>query len=76
MHDIDVYAHPGEQIAFVGATGAGKTTVSKEICEKLGYEDELLDVGEPFGAWVIESEKYVIFSRGSRHRFRVLNRDF
>jgi len=27
------------------------------ICENLGYEDELLDVGEPFGAWVIESEK-------------------
>ena len=30
---------------------------AKAICENLGYEDELLDVGEPFGAWVIESEK-------------------
>ena len=27
------------------------------LCEKLGYTDELLDVGEPFGLWVIESEK-------------------
>ena len=27
------------------------------LCEKLGYRDELLDVGEPFGLWVIESEK-------------------
>ncbi len=28
-----------------------------EICEALGYTDELLDVAEPFGLWVIESEK-------------------
>lgn len=28
-----------------------------EICEKLGYEDNLLDTGEPFALWVIESEK-------------------
>lgn len=27
------------------------------ICEKLGYKDELLDVGEPFALWVIESDK-------------------
>lgn len=27
------------------------------ICEQLGYEDELLDVGEPFGLWVIESDR-------------------
>lgn len=30
---------------------------AKQICEELGYEDKLLDVGEPFGLWVIESEK-------------------
>lgn len=28
-----------------------------EICQKLGYEDLLLDVCEPFALWVIESEK-------------------
>jgi len=28
LHDISLYAHPGEKIAFVGATGAGKTTVT------------------------------------------------
>lgn len=27
------------------------------LCEELGYEDELLDVAEPFGLWVIESDK-------------------
>lgn len=29
---------------------------AEQICEKLGYSDELLDVGEPFGLWVIESD--------------------
>ncbi len=28
-----------------------------KICENLGYNDELLDVAEPFGLWVIEGEK-------------------
>ena len=28
-----------------------------EICQKLGYEDTLLDTAEPFGLWVIESQK-------------------
>lgn len=30
---------------------------AKSIWEKLGYRDELLDTGEPFALWVIESEK-------------------
>ena len=28
LHDISIYAHPGQKIAFVGATGAGKTTIT------------------------------------------------
>ena len=28
LHDVSIYAHPGQQIAFVGATGAGKTTIT------------------------------------------------
>ena len=28
-----------------------------EICEEIGYEDELLDNAEPFALWVIESDK-------------------
>ena len=28
LHDISLYAKPGEKIAFVGATGAGKTTIT------------------------------------------------
>ena len=37
-------------------TGYPKNEAEK-ICRALGYSDELLDVGEPFGLWVIESEK-------------------
>lgn len=31
LHNISLYAHPGEKIAFVGATGAGKTTITNLI---------------------------------------------
>lgn len=31
LHNIDIYAHPGQKIAFVGATGAGKTTITNLI---------------------------------------------
>jgi ATP-binding cassette subfamily B protein len=31
LHDIELYAEPGEKIAFVGATGAGKTTITNLI---------------------------------------------
>ena len=31
LHDIELYARPGEKIAFVGATGAGKTTITNLI---------------------------------------------
>ena len=28
LHDINMYAQPGQKIAFVGSTGAGKTTIT------------------------------------------------
>ena len=28
LHDIEIYAEPGQKVAFVGATGAGKTTIT------------------------------------------------
>ena len=31
LHDISLYAHPGQKIAFVGATGAGNTTITNLI---------------------------------------------
>ncbi len=31
LHDVSIYAHPGQKIAFVGATGAGKTTITNLI---------------------------------------------
>ena len=31
LHDISVFAEPGQKVAFVGATGAGKTTITNLI---------------------------------------------
>ena len=31
LQDVTLYAHPGQKIAFVGATGAGKTTITNLI---------------------------------------------
>ena len=31
LFDVDVYAEPGQKVAFVGATGAGKTTITNLI---------------------------------------------
>lgn len=31
LHEVSVYAKPGQKIAFVGATGAGKTTITNLI---------------------------------------------
>ena len=31
LHDINLYAEPGQKVAFVGATGAGKTTITNLI---------------------------------------------
>ncbi len=31
LHDIQLYAKPGQKIAFVGSTGAGKTTITNLI---------------------------------------------
>ena len=31
LHDVSIYAKPGQQIALVGATGAGKTTITNLI---------------------------------------------
>ena len=31
LHDVKLYANPGEKLAFVGSTGAGKTTITNLI---------------------------------------------
>ena len=31
LHDVSIYAKPGQKIAFVGATGAGKTTITNLV---------------------------------------------
>ncbi len=39
LKDISLYAHPGQKIAFVGSTGAGKTTVTNLL-------SRFYDIGE------------------------------
>lgn len=46
LHNVDLYATPGQKIAFVGSTGAGKTTITNLINRfydisdgKIRYED-------------------------------------
>lgn len=39
LHDISIYAKPGQKIAFVGATGAGKTTITNLLNRFYDIED-------------------------------------
>lgn len=39
LHDVTLYARPGQKIAFVGATGAGKTTITNLINRFYDIED-------------------------------------
>ena len=39
LHNIEMYAEPGQKIAFVGATGAGKTTITNLINRFYDVED-------------------------------------
>ena len=39
LHDVSLWAEPGQKIAFVGATGAGKTTITNLINRFYDIED-------------------------------------
>ncbi|MCM1058510.1 MAG: ABC transporter ATP-binding protein/permease [Firmicutes bacterium] len=39
LHDIELFAKPGQKIAFVGATGAGKTTITNLINRFYSIQD-------------------------------------
>ena len=39
LYDISLYAEPGQKVAFVGATGAGKTTITNLINRFYDIED-------------------------------------
>ena len=38
LHDITIYAEPGQKVALVGATGAGKTTISDYLSTMFAME--------------------------------------
>ena len=39
LHDVSLYAKPGQKVAFVGATGAGKTTITNLLNRFYDIED-------------------------------------
>ncbi len=39
LHDISLYAKPGQKVAFVGATGAGKTTITNLLTRFYDIQD-------------------------------------
>ena len=39
LHDVTLYAKPGQKIAFVGSTGAGKTTITNLLTRFYDIED-------------------------------------
>lgn len=39
LHDVTLYAKPGQKVAFVGATGAGKTTITNLLTRFYDIED-------------------------------------
>ncbi len=39
LHDVSLYAKPGQKVAFVGSTGAGKTTITNLINRFYDIED-------------------------------------
>ena len=39
LHDVSIYAKPGQKVAFVGATGAGKTTITNLLNRFYDIED-------------------------------------
>ena len=44
LHDISLYAKPGQKIAFVGSTGAGKTTVTNLLSRFYDLEEGSITV--------------------------------
>ena len=44
LKDISLYAHPGQKIAFVGSTGAGKTTVTNLLNRFYDIEEGIITI--------------------------------
>ena len=52
LKNISLYAHPGQKIAFVGSTGAGKTTITNLLNRFYDVEDgEILIDGKPLKSY-------------------------
>ena len=45
LHDVTVFANPGQKIAFVGSTGAGKTTITNLVNRFYEIQDGVITYG-------------------------------
>mgnify|MGYP002747396009 CR=1 FL=1 len=45
LHDLTLYAKPGQKLAFVGSTGAGKTTITNLINRFYDVQDGAVKIG-------------------------------
>lgn len=44
LHDISLYAKPGQKIAFVGSTGAGKTTITNLLSRFYDIQEGIISI--------------------------------
>ncbi len=56
LKDITLYAHPGQKVAFVGSTGAGKTTVTNLLSRFYDINDGVITIdGRPITDYTMDS---------------------
>ena len=55
LKDISLFAKPGQKIAFVGSTGAGKTTITNPV--SYTHLDEIGQLGRMFNSMVQKNNK-------------------
>lgn len=61
LHDIDFHVQPGESVALVGATGAGKTTVASLLTRLYDVDAGTVEVdGVDVRQWSVESLRRAI----------------
>lgn len=56
LKDITLYAHPGQKVAFVGSTGAGKTTITNLLNRFYDINDGVITIdGRPITDYTLDS---------------------